>query len=76
MGEDVHKQTDGAFAGENSVQPENTYFAGNSYQQQVRSSTNAPFAQESTNMAKDGVFIGDDVRKKTNGLFAGDNYGK
>jgi len=76
LGEDVQKQTDSDFVGENTVKPQDTYFAGSSYQQQVKSSTDTPFIQESTNLASDNEFIGDDVQKQTDGFFTGRGYGK
>lgn len=75
-GEDVKKHTDKGFVGDSSLQAPNTYFAGSSYQQQVKNSTVVPFAEEKSETVKDGVFIGEDVQKKTDGSFAGSNYGK
>ena len=76
IGEDVHKQTDRQFVGANTTNSDVPYFAGDTYQQQVGNSTVAPFAEENSKKAKDGVFIGQDVKKKTDGAFAGEDYGK
>ncbi len=56
VGEDVHQQTDNQFVGTNTIQADNTYFAGDSYQQQVGNSTVAPFAG-------DNSFTGNDYGK-------------
>jgi hypothetical protein len=55
-GDNVQKQTDSEFVGAQTINAQNSYFAGDSYQQQVGNSTVAPFAGDNT-------FIGDDYGK-------------
>ena len=55
-GDNVQKQTDSGFVGANTINAQNSYFAGDSYQQQVGNSTVAPFAGDNT-------FVGDDYGK-------------
>lgn len=76
VGQDTQNQTDSEFVGANTIQAENTYFAGDTYQHEVGNSTVVPFAEDNSQTAKDGVFLGEDVQKKTDGSFAGEDYGK
>jgi len=55
-GENVQKQTDKEFVGAGTINAENTYFAGQSYQEQVGNSTVEPFAG-------DGTFVGNNYGK-------------
>ena len=76
VGGDIKQKTDSDFVGENTVLEGNNYFAGDSFDQAVKQSTDAPFAQDHSKMPKDGVFIGQDIQNKTDGTFAVDSYGK
>jgi len=75
-GDGMQNTTDGQFVGEGSMNAQNTYFAGQSYQQQVGDSTVPAFAQDNTQTPSDGVFVGQDTNSSTDGTFVGDSYGK
>ena len=76
MGGDVHKETIKEFAGDKSIQADNTDFAGQTYQQQVGNATVPAFAEDQSDTPKDGVFIGEDDRNQTEGSFAGNGFGQ
>ena len=64
------------FDGENTQVPINSYFAGDSTTKKEATETDAPFAEDNSKTAKDGVFIGQDIDKATDGTFVGNSYGK
>ena len=70
-GEDIRPKTDTSFVGADTIKTQYTYFAGNSYQEQVQGSTVGAFAQDNSAVSKDGVFIGENTVKKTDGSFIG-----
>jgi hypothetical protein len=76
MGENLQKQTDHEFVGANTIQPENSYFSGDNSDRVEDTETDAPFEEDHTKKAKDGVFLGEDIQKKTDGSFSGAGYGK
>ena len=75
-GQDLRGQTDNSFVGTDTVMEQNSTFAGKSFDQDVKEGTNAPFAEESSNKEKDGVFIGQDIQQQTDKSFTNSSYGK
>jgi hypothetical protein len=75
MDRDVKKKTDKGFVGTDLMQ-ENSFFAGDGFDQAQQKDTNVPFAQEYSKMEKDSAFIGQDIRKETDSAFSGESFGQ
>jgi hypothetical protein len=76
MGEDVDKKTDTSFVGVDDLEQKDSLFAGSGFDKDVKRGTTAPFAQEATRGAEEGVLISEDVQQKTDGTFVGGGYGR
>ena len=61
IGEDLQKKTEKPFDGENTEIPINSYFAGDSTTKKEATETDAPFAEDNSKTAKDGIFIGQEL---------------